>query len=227
MEEPILSLKEVAIFQKENLVLNDVNLEVRKGEFVYLIGKTGSGKSSFMKTLYADLPLKQGHGRVVGFNLKTLEEAKIPYLRRKLGIVFQDFKLLPDRNINKNLLFVLKATGWTDTVLMNAKIEEVLEKVGMKTKGFKFPHELSGGEQQRIAIARALLNDPELILADEPTGNLDPQTSVEVMKVLQEINKAGRTILMATHDYALILKYPSKTLKCDGNKVFEVVQKAV
>ncbi|NNJ89547.1 MAG: ATP-binding cassette domain-containing protein [Eudoraea sp.] len=227
MEEPILSLKEVSVFQKENLVLNDINLEVRKGEFVYLIGKTGSGKSSFMKTLYADLPLKQGHGRVVGFNLKTLEEKKIPYLRRKLGIVFQDFKLLPDRNINKNLLFVLKATGWTDNVLMNSKIDEVLEKVGMKTKGFKFPHELSGGEQQRIAIARALLNDPELILADEPTGNLDPQTSVEVMKVLQEINKAGRTILMATHDYALILKYPFKTLKCDGNKVFEVVQKAV
>ncbi|QBA64778.1 cell division ATP-binding protein FtsE [Muriicola soli] len=227
MEEPILSLKEVAVYQKENLVLNDINLEVKKGEFVYLIGKTGSGKSSFMKTLYADLPLKQGHGRVVGFNLKTLEEKNIPYLRRKLGVVFQDFKLLPDRNIHKNLLFVLRATGWKDAAKMNAKIEEVLEKVGMKTKGFKFPHELSGGEQQRIAIARALLNDPELILADEPTGNLDPQTSVEVMKVLQEINKTGRTILMATHDYALILKYPSKTLKCDGNKVFEVVQKAV
>jgi len=227
MEEPVLSLKEVAVFQKENLVLNDINLEVRKGEFVYLIGKTGSGKSSFMKTLYADLPLKQGHGRVVGFNLKTLEEKNIPYLRRKLGVVFQDFKLLPDRNIHKNLLFVLKATGWKDSSRMDAKIEEVLEKVGMKTKGFKFPHELSGGEQQRVAIARALLNDPELILADEPTGNLDPQTSVEVMKVLQEINQTGRTILMATHDYALILKYPSKTLKCDGNKVFEVVQKAV
>ncbi|NER10598.1 cell division transport system ATP-binding protein [Muriicola jejuensis] len=227
MEEPVLSLKEVAVYQKENLVLKDVNLEVTKGEFVYLIGKTGSGKSSFMKTLYADLPLKHGHGRVVGFNLKTLEEKDIPYLRRKLGVVFQDFKLLPDRNIQKNLLFVLKATGWKDPALMNARIEEVLEKVGMKTKGFKFPHELSGGEQQRVAIARALLNDPELILADEPTGNLDPQTSVEVMKVLQEINKTGRTILMATHDYALILKYPSKTLKCDGAKVFEVVQKAV
>ncbi len=227
MEEPVLSLKEVAVYQKENLVLKDINLEVMKGEFVYLIGKTGSGKSSFMKTLYADLPLKQGHGRVVGFNLKTLEEKQIPYLRRKLGVVFQDFKLLPDRNIQKNLLFVLRATGWKDTALMNARIEEVLEKVGMKTKGFKFPHELSGGEQQRVAIARALLNDPELILADEPTGNLDPQTSVEVMKVLQEINKTGRTILMATHDYALILKYPSKTLKCDGTKVFEVVQKAV
>ncbi|MEZ2415091.1 cell division ATP-binding protein FtsE [Muriicola sp. E247] len=227
MEEPVLSLKDVAVFQKENLVLNDINLEVRKGEFVYLIGKTGSGKSSFMKTLYADLPLKQGHGRVVGFNLKTLEEKNIPYLRRKLGVVFQDFKLLPDRNIHKNLQFVLRATGWKDSTKMDAKIEEVLEKVGMKTKGFKFPHELSGGEQQRVAIARALLNDPELILADEPTGNLDPQTSVEVMKVLQEINQTGRTILMATHDYALILKYPSKTLKCDGNKVFEVVQKAV
>ena len=227
MSETILTLKEVAIFQKENMVLNNISLEVKEGEFVYLIGKTGSGKSSFMKTLYADLPLKEGHGRIVGFNLKTMEEKDIPFLRRKLGIVFQDFKLLPDRNINRNLSFVLKATGWTDPEKMETKIAEVLEKVGMKTKGFKFPHELSGGEQQRIAIARALLNDPELILADEPTGNLDPQTSVEVMKVLQEINKAGRTILMATHDYALLLKYPAKTLKCDGNKVFEVIQKAV
>ena len=227
MTEPILSLKEVTVFQKDNMILADVSLEVKKGEFVYLIGKTGSGKSSFMKTLYADLPLREGHGRIVGFNLKTLEEKQIPYLRRKLGIVFQDFKLLPDRNINNNLIFVLKATGWKDEAKMNEQIEDVLEKVGMKTKGFKFPHELSGGEQQRVAIARALLNDPELILADEPTGNLDPQTSVEVMKVLQEINKSGRTILMATHDYALLLKYPSKTLKCDGSKVFEVIQKAV
>jgi cell division transport system ATP-binding protein len=223
----ILSLKEVAVYQQENLVLNDITLEVKEGEFVYLIGKTGSGKSSFMKTLYADLPLKEGAGNVAGFDLRSLKERDIPFLRRKLGIVFQDFKLLPDRNVNKNLQFVLKATGWKDTAAMDAKIEEVLTKVGMKTKGFKFPHELSGGEQQRVAIARALLNDPEIILADEPTGNLDPQTSVEVMKVLQDINKTGRTILMATHDYALILKFPSKTLKCDGSRVFEVVQKAV
>ncbi|PRX53878.1 cell division ATP-binding protein FtsE [Flagellimonas meridianipacifica] len=227
MSETIVQLEDVSVFQRENLILNEINLEVKKGEFVYVIGKTGSGKSSFMKTLYADLPLKQGKGKIVDFDLKTMQEKDIPFLRRKLGIVFQDFKLLLDRNINNNLKFVLKATGWTDSGKMENKIEEVLEKVGMKTKGFKFPHELSGGEQQRVAIARALLNDPELILADEPTGNLDPQTSVEVMKVLQEINENGRTIIMATHDYALILKYPHKTLKCDGSKIFEVIQKAI
>ena len=225
MSNPVLKLKDVAIYQGGSLVLSEVNVEVNKGDFVYLIGKTGSGKSSFMKTLYADLELTEGEGSIVDFDLKTLKEKDIPFLRRKLGVVFQDFKLLTDRTINDNLLFVLKATGWKDKGEMQTRIEEVLDKVGMKTKGFKFPHELSGGEQQRVAIARALLNHPELILADEPTGNLDPQTSVEVMEVLQDINKNGNTILMATHDYALLLKYPSKTLKCDENQVFEVVQR--
>ncbi|MFL1011277.1 cell division ATP-binding protein FtsE [Flavisericum labens] len=225
MSNPILKLKDASIFQGDSLVLSNVNVDVNKGDFVYLIGKTGTGKSSFMKTLYGDLPLTEGEGHIVDFDLKNLKEKDIPFLRRKLGVVFQDFKLLTDRTINDNLLFVLKATGWKDKEQMNTRIEEVLTKVGMKTKGFKFPHELSGGEQQRVAIARALLNNPELILADEPTGNLDPQTSVEVMEVLQDINKNGNTILMATHDYALLLKYPSKTLKCDDNQVYEVVQR--
>ncbi len=225
MATPILQLKDASIFQGDSLVLSNVNIEINKGDFVYLIGKTGTGKSSFMKTLYGDLPLTKGEGQIVDYNLKTLKEKDIPFLRRKLGVIFQDFKLLTDRTVNDNLLFVLKATGWKDKQKMKARVEEVLSKVGMKTKGFKFPHELSGGEQQRIAIARALLNNPELILADEPTGNLDPQTSIEVMEVLQDINKNGNTILMATHDYALLLKYPSKTLKCDENQVFEVVQR--
>ncbi len=225
MSNTVLSLKNASIYQGNSLILSDVNVDISKGEFVYLIGKTGSGKSSFMKTLYGDLQLTEGEGSIVDYNLRTLKEKDIPYLRRKLGIIFQDFKLLPDRTVNENLSFVLKATGWKDKKEMEVKIEQVLDKVGMKTSGFKFPHELSGGEQQRVAIARALLNDPELILADEPTGNLDPQTSVEVMKVLQDINKNGNTILMATHDYAMLLKYPSKTLKCDDNKVFEVVQR--
>jgi cell division transport system ATP-binding protein len=226
-QQPVLFLKDASIFQRENLILSDVSVTVEKGEFVYLIGKTGTGKSSFMKTLYGDLPLQKGEGSIVGYDLPTLKESDIPFLRRKLGVVFQDFKLLNDRTVHNNLLFVLTATGWTDKGRMENKINEVLDKVGMKTKAFKFPYQLSGGEQQRIAIARALLNDPELILADEPTGNLDPQTSVEVMEVLQEINKNGNTILMATHDYALLLKYPSKTLKCDENQIFEVVQTTV
>ena len=225
MPETILQLKDAIIYQGDNMVLTNVNFEMQKGDFVYLIGKTGSGKSSFMKTLYGDLELTKGEGHIVDFNLRTMEEKDIPFLRRKLGIVFQDFKLLPDRTVNGNLEFVLKATGWKNEDDIKTRITSVLDKVGMKTKGFKFPHELSGGEQQRIAIARALLNDPELILADEPTGNLDPQTSIEVMEVLLEINKNGNTILMATHDYALLLKYPSKTLKCEENKVFEVVQR--
>ncbi|WP_462352441.1 cell division ATP-binding protein FtsE [Capnocytophaga leadbetteri] len=227
METPILQLKDVAVYQNNNLILSNINLAIGKGELVYLIGKTGSGKSSLIKLLYGDLPLAQGQGKVVGFNLNKLNEDKIPLLRRKLGVVFQDFKLLTDRSVYDNLAFVLKATGWTDKIAIKNRIKEVLTKVKMETKDFKFPHELSGGEQQRVAIARALLNNPELILADEPTGNLDPETSVEIMQVLKEINASGRTILMATHDYALILKFPSKTLKCDGERVFEVVQRRV
>jgi cell division transport system ATP-binding protein len=227
MSQAVLELTNASIFQKENLILEDVSIRIEKGEFVYLIGKTGTGKSSFMKTLYGDLPLCKGDGTIVGHDLTTLKEKDIPFLRRKLGVVFQDFKLLNDRTVKENLHFVLTATGWKDKTQMNLKIDQVLDKVGMKTKSIKYPYELSGGEQQRIAIARALLNDPELILADEPTGNLDPQTSVEVMEVLQEINSNGNTILMATHDYALLLKYPSKTLKCDQGQLFEVVQKTV
>lgn len=227
MSSTILSLQSANIYQEKNPVLTNVSIDVNRGEFIYLIGKTGAGKSSFLKTLYADLPLTEGNGTIVDYDLRQLKEKDIPYLRRKLGVVFQDFKLLPDRNVKENLLFVLKATGWTAKEEMNVKIDEVLDKVGMKNYQTKMPHQLSGGEQQRIAIARALLNDPELILADEPTGNLDPQTSVEVMEVLRKINANGKTIVMATHDYALLLKYPSKTLKFDEGKVFEVVQRTV
>lgn len=227
MSTTILQLHNATIYQEDVAVLNQVNLSIAKGEFIYLIGKTGSGKSSLMKTLYADLELKEGEGNIVDYDLRTLQEKDIPFLRRKIGIVFQDFKLLPDRNIYENLLFVLKATGWKNKSDMDIRIEEVLNRVGMLSSIRKMPHQLSGGEQQRVAIARALLNDPELILADEPTGNLDPQTSVEVMEVLKAINENGRSILMATHDYALLLKYPYKTIKCDQGKVFEVVQKNI
>ena len=227
MSQPILFLRNVTIYQEQKVILTNVNLEVNQGEFIYLIGKTGSGKSSFMKTLYADLPLIEGQSNIVNFDLATLKEDDIPFLRRKLGIVFQDFKLLPDRTVNENMIFVLKATGWIDLVEMQNKIDEVLDKVDMKSFASKMPHQLSGGEQQRVAIARALLNDPELILADEPTGNLDPQTSIEVMEVLRKINDSGKTVIMATHDYALLMKYPSKTLKCEDSNIFEVVQKLV
>ena len=225
MSELVLQLKNATIFQREKEILSNISLQVAKGEFVYLIGKTGSGKSSFLKTLYGDLPLQMGEGEIVNYKLNGLEEKNIPFLRRKLGVVFQDFKLLNDRNVNDNLLFVLKATGWKEKEKINTRIEEVLAKVGMQSKQHNMPYQLSGGEQQRIAIARALLNEPELILADEPTGNLDPQTSLEVMALLKEINANGNTILMATHDYALLLKYPSKTLKCENKKIFEVVQR--
>jgi len=227
MSQPVLSLQDVTIFQDNNAVLSEINLEVNHGEFIYIIGKTGSGKSSFMKVLYADLKLTEGNGTFVDYDLRKLREKDIPYLRRKIGIVFQDFKLLPDRNIFDNLQFVLKATGWNEKEEMRVKIDQVLDKVGMKNSAHKMPHQISGGEMQRVAVARALLNDPEVILADEPTGNLDPQTSVEVMQLLREINQNGKTIIMATHDYALLMKFPSKTLKCDNGTLFEVVQRTV
>lgn len=227
MSQPVLSLKNVTITQESKIILSNVNLEVNHGEFIYIIGKTGSGKSSFMKALYADLPLAEGEGTIVNFDLVSLKEDNIPFLRRKIGFVFQDFKLLPDRTVKDNLLFVLKATGWKDNTEMQNKIDEVLDKVSMKEFINKMPHQLSGGEQQRVAIARALLNDPEFILADEPTGNLDPQTSIEVLDVLRKINETGKTVIMATHDYALLMKFPSKTLKCEDMKLFEVVQKPV
>ncbi|MGJ8745319.1 cell division ATP-binding protein FtsE [Polaribacter sp.] len=226
MEKPVLHLENADIYQRENMVLSQVNITINKGDFYYLIGKTGSGKSSLLKTLYADLPLQKGVGNIVGFDLKKLTEKEIPFLRRKIGIVFQDFKLLPDRNVFENLEFVLKATGWKDKEKRKEKIHEVLDKVGMKTQYYRKTFELSGGEQQRVAIARALLNDPELILADEPTGNLDPITSLEVMELLNEIHKNGKTILMATHDYQLILKFKQKTLKCEGGILFEMAQQA-
>ena len=214
MENAILHLENANIYQGDSLVLSNINLTINKGDFFYMIGKTGSGKSSLMKTLYADIPLQNGKGTVVGFDLENLKDKKIPYLRRKIGIVFQDFKLLTDRTVFANLEFVLKATGWKNKEDIQKKIDEVLEKVGMQSKASKKAYELSGGEQQRVAIARALLNDPELILADEPTGNLDPKTSLEVMELLNKIHQSGKTILMATHDYQLIVKYKHKTISC-------------
>ncbi len=219
--DTIIHLDKVSVFQKHNLVLTNVTLNIDKGEFVYLLGKTGSGKTSLLKTLYAELDLTEGEGTVAGFNLKTIKRKEIPFLRRKLGIVFQDFQLLTDRNINDNLLFVLKATGWKNKEEIQKRIQDVLEKVHLSTKGFKMPHELSGGEQQRISIARALLNDPELILADEPTGNLDPETSEEIMNVLLEISKSGRAVLIATHDIMMFNKFPSRTIKCENGKIID------
>ena len=222
MAEPILELKNVNIYQGETLVLSDVNISVNKGEFVYLVGKTGTGKSSILKTLYGDLALREGEGKVVGYDLKTMDWKKVPFLRRNLGVVFQDFQLLTDRDVNNNLKFVLKATGWKDEKLMDEKIADVLDKVGLKTKGFKMPFELSGGEQQRIDIARALLNSPRLILADEPTGNLDPETSDEIMQLLFNISRDyGTAVVMASHDYMVVSKFPARTIKTERGKVYD------
>ncbi|MDQ3048065.1 MAG: ATP-binding cassette domain-containing protein [Bacteroidota bacterium] len=219
--DTIISIENISIFQKHNLVLTNVSLNVDKGEFVYLIGKTGSGKSSLLKTMYGDLELNQGKATVAGYDLSTIKRKEIPFLRRKLGIVFQDFQLLTDRSVNDNLMFVLKATGWKDKQEMQKRMQDVLEKVQLSTKGFKMPHELSGGEQQRVSIARALLNDPELILADEPTGNLDPETSEGIMKLLVEISKNGRAVVIATHDIMMFDKFPSRTIRCENGKVLD------
>ena len=218
-ESNIISLNAVSVFQEHNMVLNNITLNINKGEFVYLVGKTGSGKSSLLRTLYADLPLMQGEIKVAGFNLKEIKQKEVPFLRRKLGIVFQDFQLLTDRSVNNNLNFVLKATGWKDKLKMQERIQSVLEKVGLATKGFKMPHELSGGEQQRVAIARALLNDPEVILADEPTGNLDPETSEGIIRLLMDISKAGSSVVIATHDFIIFEKFPSRTIKFENGKI--------
>lgn len=220
MAEPIIELRNADIYQGDNLILQHVNLTVNKGEFVYLVGKTGTGKSSLLKTLYGELTLREGEGIVAGFNLRDLNWKKVPYLRRTLGVVFQDFQLLSDRNINENLKFVLKATGWEHVKLMDDKIMDVLDKVGLKSKGYKMPHEVSGGEQQRVDIARALLNSPKLILADEPTGNLDPETSDEIMQLLFHISKDfGTAIVMATHDYIVINKFPARMLRTERGHV--------
>ena len=217
----VISLKEAAIYQHKRCILKNVNFEIEEGEFVYLIGKTGSGKSSLLKTLYADLPAKEGEINIADYNLRSIKSRDIPMLRRKIGIVFQDFQLLFDRNVEDNLYFVLEATGWNDKAAMSKRIDEVLEQVGLPNKRKSMPHQLSGGEQQSIAIARALLNDPSLILADEPTGNLDPETTNDIMNLLKEICAKGKTIFMATHNYNLILKYPSRIIKCDEGTVVD------
>ena len=225
MKLPLVQFENATIIQNKQTILSDVNIEVQEGDFTFLIGKTGTGKSSLIKTLYADLPLQSGTGRVSDFNLAEIKQREIPFLRRKLGVVFQDFKLLPDRSIFENLSFVLKATGWKDKKEIKERIEEVLDSLGVGGISRKYAFELSGGEQQRVAIARALLNEPELIIADEPTGNLDPQTSLEIMEVFRGLHQKGMTIIMATHDYNMIVKFPGKILRCDAGKIYEVIQK--
>ena len=222
MSAAIIRLKDAKIYQKDHLVLSKVSFELQSGDFIYLIGKTGTGKSSLLKTLYGDLLLQEGLGEVVGFDLTCLKEKEIPYLRRGIGVVFQDFQLLSDRTVKDNLSFVLRATGWDDKDKINNRVQEVLTQVGMGQKGYKMPHELSGGEQQRVSIARAILNEPELIIADEPTGNLDPETSREIMALLKGIQDKGKAIFMATHDYSLINDFPSKMIRCAEGTILPV-----
>lgn len=217
--DSVISIKNGSVFQNENRVLKDINLEIGRGEFVYLIGKSGSGKSTLLKTLYADLPAREGNFQIAGFNLNEIKKKEIPFLRRKIGIVFQDFQLLYDRNVEQNLSFVLKATGWEDEKSISKRIDDVLNLIGLQDKKDKMPYRLSGGEQQGVAIARALLNNPDVILADEPTGNLDPDTSTDVMKLLMKIRDQKTTILMATHNYNLIIKYPSTVINCNGGTI--------
>jgi cell division transport system ATP-binding protein len=222
MSETVVSLRGVNIYQSNSLVLQDVNFTIDKGEFVYLVGKTGTGKSSLLKTIYGELTLKEGTASVVGFDLRDMDWKKVPFLRRNLGVVFQDFQLLTDRNVHENLRFVLKATGWKDEKLIEEKINDVLDKVGLRSKGFKMTYEMSGGEQQRVDIARALLNSPKLILADEPTGNLDPETSDEIMQLLFAIAKDyGTSVIMATHDFIVINRYPSRMLRTERGRVID------
>ncbi|MDL2283055.1 ATP-binding cassette domain-containing protein [Odoribacter sp. OttesenSCG-928-G04] len=227
MSEAIIKVEKAAIRQQKNTILKDVSLEIKAGEFVYIIGKVGSGKSSFLKTLYAELPLEYGQVEVAGFSLKKIKKSNIPLLRRKCGIVFQDFKLLTDRNVFANLEFVLKATGWKNKKAIAERIEAVLEKVEMADKKFKMPHELSGGEQQRIVLARALLNAPPLILADEPTGNIDPETSYRLVELLKDICDAGKTVIIATHQYDLIEKFPGRVLRCENGNIVEDMELSV
>jgi cell division transport system ATP-binding protein len=220
----VIKLDGVDIYQQKHLVLNNVNLQISPGEFVFLIGQTGSGKSSLLKVIYGELNIANGQGQVAGFDLRKVTDKDIPFLRRKLGIVFQDFQLLTDRTIEENLEFVLKATGWKDKKLISTRILDVLEKVGLRSKIKKMPHELSGGEQQRVVIARALLNDPELILADEPTGNLDPDTSEDIVTLLKQISQSGTAVLMASHDYHIIRTFPSRIIKCEGGIIHQDVK---
>lgn len=224
-EENIIELVNADILQRDHTVLTDISLEIKTGEFVYLIGKVGSGKSSLLKTLNAELTLEKGEGKVAGYSLSELKVRDIPFLRRKLGVVFQDFRLLSDRNVYDNLTFVLKATDWKDEKEIDDRVNAVLEMVGMTSKAKSMPHQLSGGEQQRIAIARAILNNPEIILADEPTGNLDPQTSIELIQIFKELNEQGKTVVVATHDYPLIRRFPARIITVEDQKIYETVIK--